>query len=45
MIEGYPESDPDRDPDPYLVLMDPDPGVTKTYGSYGSGSATLLKGA
>ncbi len=29
------------DPDPYLVLMDPDPWGPKTYGSYGSGSATL----
>ncbi len=32
------------DPDPYLVLMDPDPGSPKTYGSCGSGSATQ-KGA
>ncbi len=35
------------DPEPYLVLMDPDPGGPKTYGSYGSGSgsgsATLLR--
>ncbi len=30
-----------RDPDPYLWLMDPDPGSPKTYGSYGSGSAKL----
>jgi hypothetical protein len=27
-----------KDPDPYLVLKDPDPGGPKTYGS---GSATL----
>jgi hypothetical protein len=27
--------------DPYLWLMDPDPGGPKTYGFYGSGSATL----
>ncbi len=34
----------DSDADPYLWLMDPDadPGGPKTYGSYGSGSATLL---
>ncbi len=25
-----------------LRLMDPDPGGPKTYGSYGSGSTTLL---
>jgi hypothetical protein len=39
MIEG---SNPD--PELYLVLMDPDPGGPKTYGSlssYGSGSAKL----
>jgi hypothetical protein len=29
------------DPDPDLVLTDPDPGGPKTYGSYGSGFATL----
>jgi hypothetical protein len=30
------------DPDPYLWLMDPDPGGPKTCGSCGSGSSTLL---
>jgi hypothetical protein len=30
------------DPGPYLKLTDPDPGGPKTYGSYKSGSATLL---
>jgi hypothetical protein len=30
------------DPDPYPVLLNPDPGGPKTYGSYGSWSATLL---
>ncbi len=30
-----------KHPDPYLWLMDPDPGGPKTYGSCGSGSATL----
>ncbi len=36
----------DPEPDPYLVLMDPDPdlGGPKTYGSCGSGSASLLTG-
>jgi hypothetical protein len=29
------------EPDPYLILMDPDPGGPKTYGSCGSGSTTL----
>ncbi len=32
----------DTDPDPYLWLMDPDPGGPKTCGSFGSGSPTLL---
>ncbi len=34
----------EKDPDPYLWLMDPDadPEGPKTYGSYGSASATLL---
>jgi hypothetical protein len=32
----------DLDPDPYLWLMNPDQRSPKTYGSYGSGSATLL---
>ncbi len=31
-----------KDPDPYLCLIDPDPGGPKTYGSYGSGSVTLV---
>jgi hypothetical protein len=33
------QKDPEPDPGPYLVLMDPDPGGPKTYGT---GSATLL---
>jgi hypothetical protein len=35
----------DKDPDPYLGLTDPDPdpGGPKTYGSDGSGSATLVE--
>jgi hypothetical protein len=37
MIE---ESVSDPDPVPYLVLMDPELGGPKTYGSYESGSAT-----
>jgi len=38
------KKDHEPDPDPYLVLMDPDrdPGGPKTYGSCGSGSATLM---
>jgi hypothetical protein len=31
------------DPDPYKIFTDPDPGGTKTCGSYGS--ETLLKSA
>ncbi len=33
-----------EDPDPYLVIKDPDPdqGGPKTYGSYRSGSTALL---
>ncbi len=31
----------DPEPDPYLWLMDPDPGGPKTCGSCGSGSPTL----
>ncbi len=33
------------DPDPYELITDtdPDPGGPKTYGSYESGSGTLLK--
>ncbi len=27
------------DPEPYILLTDKDPGDTKTYGAYGSGSA------
>jgi hypothetical protein len=27
------------DPEPYILLTDKDPGDTKTYGDYGSGSA------
>jgi hypothetical protein len=34
--------DPDMDPDPYLWLMDPDPGALKTCESWGSGYPTLL---
>jgi hypothetical protein len=36
-----PDPDPDPDVDPYLCLMDPDPGGLKTCGSCGSGSPTL----
>jgi hypothetical protein len=32
--------DPKPDPDPCNVLLDPDPGLPKTYGSYGSGSGS-----
>jgi hypothetical protein len=39
MIEG---SGSGSDADPYLLLMDPDLGGPKTYGSYGSGSAAIL---
>jgi hypothetical protein len=35
MIEG-------SGPDPYLWLVDPDPGSPKTCGSGGSGSGTLI---
>jgi hypothetical protein len=35
------EKGKDPDPDPYLLLMDPDPRVPKTFGSCGSGSPTL----
>jgi hypothetical protein len=37
------EEDPDSDPDPYLCLVDPQPGGPKTWGSGGSGfeSGTL----
>jgi hypothetical protein len=35
-----PQLDPDQDP--YLLLMDPDPGGPKTCGSCGSGSPTLV---
>ncbi len=31
----------DPDPDPYLLLIDPDPGGPKACGSCGSGSSTL----
>jgi hypothetical protein len=34
--------DGSREPDPYLALMDPDPGGPKTYGYCGSGSAKLV---
>ncbi len=34
--------EPNKDLDPYLWLMDPDPGGPKTCGSGGSGSATLV---
>ncbi len=36
------DPDPELEPYPYLWLMDPDPGGPKTFGSSGSGSATLL---
>ncbi len=41
MIEGS-GSDPEQDPDPYLWLMDRNPGGPKKCGSGGSGSAPLL---